>query len=241
LELEVSHQMVAAINDVDLNYALLQTRFNGRVAAKEEVDAVRTRFEVGEITVDLLLDAQRRLADAETAYYQSIVDYNRAIMRVHYRKGSLLDYDGVFLAEGPWPGKAYFDALRQARKRDAATYFDYGFTRPNVFSQGAYQQNCIDGCEVGAPQDARGFGPAPEEALPIGPGEQEYLPMPAEGLPMMAPPGNNTGGIPSQPTYQSAARRPGASGTRSTANEHQTNNPFAATAAASSVGPWGGR
>ncbi len=40
-------------------------------------------------------------------------------MNVHYRKGSLLDYDGVYLAEGQWPAKAYFDAMRQARKRDA--------------------------------------------------------------------------------------------------------------------------
>ena len=72
------------------------------------------------MTLDLLLDAQRRRAEAESAYYRSLVDYNRAIMNVHYRKGSLLEYDGVYLAEGPWPAKAYFDALRQARKRDAA-------------------------------------------------------------------------------------------------------------------------
>ena len=74
------------------------------------------------MTLDLLLDAQRRRAEAESAYYRSLVDYNQAIMNVHYRKGSLLDYDGVYLAEGPWPAKAYFDAMRQARKRDAGMY-----------------------------------------------------------------------------------------------------------------------
>ena len=58
----------------------------------------------------------------KSAYYRSLVDYNRAIMNVHYRKGSLLDYDGVYLAEGQWPAKAYFDAMRQARKRDAGLY-----------------------------------------------------------------------------------------------------------------------
>ena len=59
-----------------------------------------------------------------------------------FRKGSLLDYDGVYLAEGQWPAKAYFDAMRQARKRDAALFMDYGYTRPNVVSQGPIRQGC---------------------------------------------------------------------------------------------------
>ena len=61
-------------------------------------------------------------------------------LEVHYRKGSLLDFNGVYLAEGPWPGKAYFDALRLARKRDASLYLDYGFTRPGVISRGPHAQ-----------------------------------------------------------------------------------------------------
>ena len=61
-------------------------------------------------------------------------------MQVHYRKGSLLEYNGVYLAEGPWPGKAYFDARRRARARDASTYIDYGFTQPKVISRGPYEQ-----------------------------------------------------------------------------------------------------
>lgn len=232
VELEVSHQLVAAVNDVDLNYTLLQTRFNGRVAAEEEVQAVQARFDAGVITVDLLLDAQRRRADAETAYYESLVNYNRAIMRVHYRKGSLLDYDGVFLAEGPWPGKAYFDALRQARKRDAAAYIDYGFTRPDVFSRGPYQQNCIEDCPTGTPTGS-GTGRGPGDTLP---GPEEALPMPGESRPMLAPPGETD----ATTTYRLPARQPSLS-RRSTADEYQANHAFAATAAAPSVRTGSGR
>jgi len=140
LELEVSHQLGDAIRDVDLNYAVTQTNFNRRVAAADEVEAVKAVYEVGNVTLDQLLDAQRRQADADSAYYRSLVDYNRAIMRAHHRKGSLLEYNGVYLEEGPWPGKAYFDALRRARQRDASTYLDYGFTRPNVVSRGLHGQ-----------------------------------------------------------------------------------------------------
>ena len=148
LELEVSHQLGDAIRDVDLNYGLSQTNFNRRVAAEKEVQAVEAAYEADRVTLDLLLDAQRRRAEAESAYYRSLIDYNRAIMNVHYRKGSLLEYNGVYLAEGPWPGKAYFDALRGARKRDASMYLDYGFTRPNVISQGPYQQLTGEGCQT---------------------------------------------------------------------------------------------
>mgnify|MGYP006961823076 CR=1 FL=1 len=39
-------------------------------------------------------------------------------INVHFRKGSLLEYNGVYLAEGPWPAKAYFDALLHQRADD---------------------------------------------------------------------------------------------------------------------------
>jgi hypothetical protein len=59
----------------------------------------------------------------------------------------------VFLAEGPWPGKAYFDAHRRARQRDASLYLDYRHSRPGVFSRGAISQNFADvGADAAAVQ-----------------------------------------------------------------------------------------
>jgi hypothetical protein len=80
------------------------------------------------------------LAQAESDYYRSLVNYVKSISQVHFQKGSLLEYNGIFLAEGPWPGKAYFDARRRARARDASRYLDYGFTMPKVVSRGPYKQ-----------------------------------------------------------------------------------------------------
>jgi outer membrane protein TolC len=139
-ELELSHQMADDIRAVDTNYQLTQSNFNRRVAAERQVEAVDAAYRAGTVTLDLLLEAQRRRADAEAAYYRTLVDYNKAIMFVHFRKGSLLEYNGVYLAEGPWPQKAYFDATRRARARDAGMYLDYGFTRPAVFSTGPFEQ-----------------------------------------------------------------------------------------------------
>lgn len=190
LELEISHQLGDAIRDVDLNYSLTQTNFNRRVAAEAEVQAVNASYQNSRVTLDLLLDAQRRRAEAESAYYRSLVDYNRSIMNVHYRKGSLLDYDGVYLAEGEWPAKAYFDAMRQARKRDAGLYMDYGYTRPAVVSQGPIQQGCNDGCETGTGPVMDAPDMTPDQALP-----QESLPAPSIPTPGSTPPANSSGGV----------------------------------------------
>ena len=139
-ELELSHQLAFAIRDMEATQVLSQTNFNRRIAAQRQVEAVAAAYETGTITLDVLLSSQQRLAQAESDYYRSVINYNKAIMQVHYRKGSLLEYNGVYLAEGPWPGKAYFDARRRARARDASTYLDYGFTQPKVISRGPYEQ-----------------------------------------------------------------------------------------------------
>lgn len=177
LELEISHQLGDALRTLALNYQLTETNFNRRVAAQREVESIQIAFENDFVTFDLLLDAQSRRADAESAYYRALVDYNLAIMDVHYRKETLLDYNGVMLAEGPWPGKAYFDAMRRARKRDAAMFIDYGYSRPNVFSQGAYPQRIGAACDT--PMEGQGYEhvtPTPAETQP------ELLPMPTSSL-----------------------------------------------------------
>jgi outer membrane protein TolC len=178
LELEVSHQLGEALRGLALNYQLTETFFNRRVAAQREVDAIQIAFEEDFVTFDLLLDAQARRADAESAYYRALVDYNLAVMNVHYNKDTLLDYNGVLLAEGPWPGKAYFDAMTRARKRDAAMFIDYGYSRPNVFSQGAFPQQtgaaCVHPHQEGELQPQP--SPAPAEQQP------EMLPMPTSSV-----------------------------------------------------------
>ncbi len=140
-ELELSHQLAESVRLLDTNYTLVQTIFNRRIAAERQVSSVQEAYKNGTVTFDLVLDAQRRQADAESAYFRALSDYNRSIAQVHYRKGSLLEYNNVLLAEGAWPGKAYFDAKRRARERDAGKYINYGFTRPDVISRGPVPQH----------------------------------------------------------------------------------------------------
>ena len=110
-------------------------------------------------------DAIEREARAEAEYFRALINYNRAIVEVHLRKNSLLEYNSVLLAEGPWPGKAYSDACRRALERNAALKINYRMTRPCEFSQGPIEQFPY-----------RPHGDAPEEWD----GGQELLPTPVE-------------------------------------------------------------
>ena len=148
-ELELSHQLADALRELNEKYVATQTNFNIARAARSEYEAwqaqERAGMRVRTGALDRVFDALRRVVQSEISYYASLKDYNLAITQIHFRKGSLLEYNGVQLAEGPWPGKAYFDALRRARGRDASLYLDYGFTRPKVISRGPYEQRAGGG------------------------------------------------------------------------------------------------
>ena len=179
-ELELSHQLAYAIRDLETNYVRSQTNFNRRIAAQRQVEAVAAAYETDTITLDVLVRAQQELAVAESEYYRKLVDYNESIADVHLRKGSLLEYNGVYLAEGPWPGKAYFDARRRARARAASTYLDYGFTQPRVVSRGPYEQHAGGGATFDGGEVPGSAAPAaaPTPGTPKQPSQQELVPTP---------------------------------------------------------------
>ena len=78
------------------------------------------QYRAGKGSVDLLLRAQISLATAEKAYYQSLVGYNRAILDMKYRKGTLMEDNSVFLSESLSHPEAYSQAVRHAWARSHA-------------------------------------------------------------------------------------------------------------------------
>ena len=89
-ELNVSHQLADAMRQLELNYELTETNFNRTLAADRQVAAVQVAYDAETVTLDQLLEAQRLQADAQTSYFRTLLDYQRAIIAVCYRKGSLL-------------------------------------------------------------------------------------------------------------------------------------------------------
>lgn len=158
-ELDVSHGLAHALRNLETNFQLSQTNSNRWSASQREVEAREALYKGGRVSLDDVLEAQRRRAIAQGAFWSSVIEYNKSIADLHTRKGSIMDYDGVGFAEGQWPQKAYFDALARARERDSGWYIDYGWTRPKVISRGPVAQ----GLSTSTPPEGLAEGSNPEE------------------------------------------------------------------------------
>lgn len=99
MEMECLHQLAEAIRDLELSNRLLKSKYNRSVATDDEVEAVMSVFKSGRVTIDLVLDSQRRAVDNGREYDRALVDYVRAISRVHLRKGTLLAHHGISILE----------------------------------------------------------------------------------------------------------------------------------------------
>jgi hypothetical protein len=139
---EVVHEAADAVAEMDRAYTVMQTSYNRLVATRDQNDSVRATYEEGkgEVPLDLYLESQRRLVDAETEYFLNRARYSLATKNVHFVKGTLLDYDGIYLAEGPWPGKAYHDAAEREATRGKPRPLNYASRQAPVVSHGAFDQ-----------------------------------------------------------------------------------------------------
>ena len=204
MELDVSTGLAKGWRNIDTNYELMQTNANRLAAAREEVDTRRNLIIFGATTAadPEWLRSIQRLSIAQTTFWQSVAEYNKAIADYHTRKGSILDYNGIGFEEGPWTDKAYWDALGRARQRDAGHYIDYGWTRPAVVSRGPTQQGVCDTDQPGHGAEVLP-SPQPTPAQPDGKPEAKE-PQRLEPMPPQPP----TPPMPPRPSPELETKRP---------------------------------
>ena len=116
-EHEISHELAVAFQDVARQYGQATTALARRQAAVDRVAAFDALRDTAQGDLDLLLRSEVSVAQSETQYWQAVYAYNQAIADVFHRQGTLLERDGVFLAEGDWRPEAYRDATREAWAR----------------------------------------------------------------------------------------------------------------------------
>lgn len=135
-ELMLSHELAGAIARINTHYAQIQTFAQQLNKADQEVQLRLAALDAGLDEVNFVLDAQLARANAQISYYRALCEYNKSISFVHFLRGTLLEYNNITVEEGPWPKKAYWDALERARERSAGHHYKYGYTRPNVVRTG---------------------------------------------------------------------------------------------------------
>jgi outer membrane protein TolC len=173
-ELEIAHELATTFQTVSAQYKTAQSHFNRRIAAERAVQLYQAELEVGTTTLLFVLQAQTELANAERDYYTSIVNYNKGILDLNYRKGTLLDYNSISLAESEWTPDAYRDAVRHAWARSHAFDNKTLGTQPAEFA--------IPSAATGGPAQGESVLPAlPGPPISNAPG------MPNAASPPMAP------------------------------------------------------
>lgn len=164
-EIEVSHELTTTFQNLAWRYQTAQTNFNRWQVAESQVPGRENRYKTGvpgidtSVLLDQWLQARRGAATAEITFYTSVIEYNKAINDLHYRKGTLLDINNVHLSEGAWTPDAYKDALRRAWARTFAIDtpdLDPIRTEPEVFERPAGQMGSVEFIS----------GQLPDESLP---------------------------------------------------------------------------
>ena len=116
-EEEISQELAAAFQELTRSFATAKSNLNRFLAAEENVRFLEPRFREKDILVDEFVRSQSRRAEAQVAYYTSLVDYNKSLVNLQYRKGTILEYNNIRLVEGPWAADAYVDAERRHLER----------------------------------------------------------------------------------------------------------------------------
>ncbi len=78
-------------------------------AATEYRSQAEERLKTNRVQYDVLLEAQRRILEAQLQFINAEVEYAIAIKNVHFEKATFLNYHGIGLAESQSDGKADSD------------------------------------------------------------------------------------------------------------------------------------
>lgn len=102
-ERQVVHDLSAAYADTQRAYMLMELSYNRLVACQDQSRrAYDSFFELGgKVSLELVLDARIRLAEAETGYHRARIEYAVALKNVHFETGSLLEHNGAVVADSP--------------------------------------------------------------------------------------------------------------------------------------------
>lgn len=100
-EREIVHDLSNALSDAVRAYESCQSSLNRYIASREVLLSLEAEEKNGlPIDIDRILDAQRRVVEAELRYYQSRTEYAVAQKNVQLERGALAGENDVWLIDG---------------------------------------------------------------------------------------------------------------------------------------------
>ncbi len=192
-EEEIGYELSDAIVNMEQNYLLAETGLKKAAAAKKYAETSLARANAENqrdpVLLGRVLEAKITSRDSDQGYLKLIVDYNKAITELNFRKGSILHSNAIFLAEGEWNTEAYEDARIRGEAMSRALDNVHLRTVPEEFVGGpdvnSWESLGIPArpFEPGA-MDSIGQTPSttfetPQSAIPEVPVEKAPRPLPA--------------------------------------------------------------
>jgi outer membrane protein TolC len=120
LEKNAAFELTTSYRQMVLAYAVVGMEQARRLAAAREVEARLKEFKAGLGEITFLLNAEQSLATALQAEQAAIGSYNSAIADFHQKKGTILRYTNVEIAEGKLPPRAQARASANIEEHDRA-------------------------------------------------------------------------------------------------------------------------
>jgi outer membrane protein TolC len=157
-ERQILHDLSNSVADVARAYEIVQTNYNGRLAAKTQVVLLREKLKEAKVQInhDQMIDAERRFSDADSQYYRSLVEYMVALKNVQFEKGTLLEYCHVELAECQDACGGYLSAVKRSSVlQGPEQLLDYTLSKPPAETEAS-----------GTTESSGAVRPAPAESGP---------------------------------------------------------------------------
>ncbi len=91
-ERQVLHDLTAVAAEAERALAQLKTNLNRYLAASDALEVLEATRQAGlPISLEQLLDAQRRVSESQSKYHLAAAEYSVALKNVQYEKGTLLE------------------------------------------------------------------------------------------------------------------------------------------------------
>ena len=119
-ERQVCDELRTTFQNLSSRFQATQSNYNRWQTAAAQIDGCENRYRTGVPGIDTSVLLQQWLttrsdaATAEVKFYSSLVEYQKSLTDLHFRKGTLLELNDVHLAESSWTLDACNDALHRA-------------------------------------------------------------------------------------------------------------------------------
>ena len=135
-EREIIYGLSNAMGELQRTESLLDLNTKRLEASNKQFKNIQELLLEEETTIDLVLESQRRVIDAEISFHRAQVELTLAIKAIHFEKGTGLNYHSVLLAEKGWSQSEVDQAL--LREQVASPPLNYAYRTLEV-SESAQQ------------------------------------------------------------------------------------------------------